>query len=155
MIFASFGNAPVEQSFTRMAMAVDKLGEVSDEPVLVQKGNTLYDFRHVECVKFMEHEEMMENMRKASVVILQGGWGTISEAIALGKRIVSIPRRVGQECKHPQDEIVKFLESEGCLLGCYDTEELPKIVEKARQYDFKPLKRGTADKIINHFIETL
>ena len=98
---------------------------------------------------------MLNVMKEASIVILQGGWGTISEAIMLGKRIVSIPRRVGQECKHPQDEIVKFLEEKGCLLGCYDTHKLPFIIEKARNYEFKSLKRGDASKAINDFISSL
>lgn len=155
MIFVSFGNAPAEQSFIRMSEAIDKLGQVLNEDILVQSGNTLYEFRNVNTVKFMEHSEMMNAMKDASIVILQGGWGTISEAIMLKKKIISIPRRVGQECKHPQEEIVRFLEREGCLLGCYDTTYLPAIIEKARSYEFKPLKRGDASKVINDFISSL
>lgn len=155
MIFVSFGNAPANQSFTRMAEAIDKLGKETEERVLVQTGNTLYDFHHVNTVKFLEHQEMLNIMKEASIVILQGGWGTISEAIMLGKRIVSIPRRVGQECKHPQEEVVRFLEKKECLLGCYDTHKLPFIIEKARNYEFKPLQRGSADSIINQFIESI
>ncbi|WP_418495663.1 glycosyltransferase [Coprobacter sp.] len=155
MIFVSFGNAPAKQSFTRMAEAIDELGKVTEEKILVQTGNTLYDFYHVDTVKFLEHSEMLNVMKEASIVILQGGWGTISEAIMLGKKIISIPRRVGQECKHPQEEVVKFLERKGCLLGCYDTHELSLIIEKARNYEFKPLKRGDASKVINGFISFL
>lgn len=39
MIFVSFGNAPANQSFTRMAEAIDKLGKETEERVLVQTGN--------------------------------------------------------------------------------------------------------------------
>lgn len=155
MIFSSFGNAPAAQSFTRMAEAVDNLGASIDEQILVQTGNTDYEFNHVKTVKFLEHDDMLKIMQEASLVILQGGWGTISEAILLKKKIVSIPRKVGQECKHPQEEIVRYLEDMGCLLGCYDTAQLPSIVKKAKTCEFKPLKRGMADSIINTYINSL
>ena len=93
MIFVSFGNAPANQSFTRMAEAIDKLGKETEERVLVQTGNTLYDFHHVDTVKFLEHQEMLNIMKEASIVILQGGWGTISEAIMLGKRIKELRKQ--------------------------------------------------------------
>lgn len=155
MIFACFGNAPVSQSFDRMAEAVDLLAATSSEDILVQSGHTQYVFRHARAVPFMSHDELINTMKSASMVILQGGWGSISEAIELGKRIVSIPRRVGQECNHPQEEVVRRLEAEGCLIGCYDTSMLPEIVVRARAFNFQPLKKGTAEPIINNFIAAL
>lgn len=153
MIFVSFGNAPAEMTFTRLAEAADRLAELLNEEVLVQTGNTRYEFRHARTVGFLDHDQMLAAMRNASVIVLQGGWGTISEAIALGKRIVSVPRRMGQECNHPQEEVVRYLEKQGCLLGCYNTEELPALVEKARSCEFKPLRRGDSHEIINRFIK--
>ena len=155
MIFSGFGNAPAHMSFDRMAKAVDEFARISDEDVLVQTGNTQYKFKYAKTVKFMEHDELLRTIQKASLVILQGGWGTISESIALGKRIVSIPRRVGQECNHPQEEVVHHLEEMGCLIGCYDEKQLPEMVERARQFTPKPLVKGDASKVINAFLETL
>ena len=136
MIFSSFGNAPAEMSFIRMAHAI-------------------YEFKYARIVKFLEHEEMVDAMRRASIVVLQGGWGTISEAIFLKKRIVAIPRRVGQECHHPQEEVVRYLEKLGCLIGCYNTAELPNLIEKARRIEFKTLSRGNAAQYINPFLDNI
>lgn len=83
MIFSSFGNAPAEMSFIRMAHAIDEFAKESEEDVFVQVGNTRYEFKYARIVKFLEHEEMVDAMRRASIVVLQGGWGTISEAIFL------------------------------------------------------------------------
>lgn len=152
MIFASFGNAPASMTFYRMAQAINDLAEQSTERILVQTGNTDFCFKNVDTVKFLTHEDMINKMKEASIVLLQGGWGTISEAISLNKRIVSIPRRVGQECNHPQEEVVRYLEDCGCLLGCYDTKDLYKIIQKARTFKFKPLLRGDSTEIINFFI---
>lgn len=85
MIFSSFGNAPAEMSFIRMAHAIDEFAKESEEDVFVQVGNTRYEFKYARIVKFLEHEEMVDAMRRASIVVLQGGWGTISEAIFLKK----------------------------------------------------------------------
>jgi len=155
MIFSSFGNAPVSMSFDRMAKAVDEFAKISDEEVFVQTGNTLFQFKYAKTVKFMDHDELIATIEKASLVILQGGWGTISESIALGKRIVSIPRRVGQECNHPQEEVVRHLEEMGCLIGCYDEATLPQMVEKAKHFEPKPLIKGNAAGVINEFLESI
>ena len=98
---------------------------------------------------------LVDAMRRASIVVLQGGWGTISEAIFLKKRIVAIPRRVGQECHHPQEEVVRYLEKLGCLIGCYNTAELPNLIEKARRIEFKTLSRGNAAQYINPFLDNI
>ena len=67
MIFVSFGNAPSEQSFVRMAEAIDELGKIIDESILVQTGNTIYNFHHVDTIKFLEHSEMMNIMKDAVI----------------------------------------------------------------------------------------
>lgn len=154
MIFSSFGNVPAKLSFTRMAKAVDEFAKNSDEEVLVQIGNTVYDFKYANTVKFLTHDSMLDVMSHASILILSGGWGTISEASQLGKRIVAMPRRA-DEHNHPQEEVVRKLEEMGVVVACYDEKELPTMVEKARTYDFKPILRGSAAKVINDFLVQL
>ena len=46
MIFSSFGNAPAEMSFIRMAHAIDEFAKESEEDVFVQVGNTRYEFKY-------------------------------------------------------------------------------------------------------------
>lgn len=155
MIFSGFGNAPAHMSFDRMAKAVDEFAKISDEDVLVQTGHTQYQFKYAKTVKFMEHEELLDTIKKASLVILQGGWGTIAESVALGKKVISIPRRVGQECNHPQEEVVRHLEKMGCLIGCYDEKELPKMVEKAKSFIPKQMPKGSAKLVLTEFFDSL
>lgn len=155
MIFSGFGNAPDHMSFDRMAEAVDEFAKISEEEVLVQTGHTQYQFKYARTVKFMEHEELLETIKKASLVILQGGWGTIAESVDLGKKVISIPRRVGQECNHPQEEVVRHLEKMGCLIGCYDEKQLPMMVEKSRTFIPKQLPKGSAKKLLTEFFDSL
>ena len=155
MIFSGFGNAPAHMSFDRMAKAVDEFAKISEEEVLVQTGHTQYRFKYAKTVKFMEHDELLATIEKASLVILQGGWGTIAESVGLGKKVISIPRRVGQECNHPQEEVVRHLEKMGCLIGCYDEKLLPQMVEKARTFEPKQMPKGSAKAVLTEFFDAL
>ena len=147
MIFSSFGNVPA--GFSRLAAALEAFARSSGEEVIVQYGNTEYDFVHVTAVKFMDHEQMSATMTRAELLVLQGGWGTISEALLMGKRIVAVPRRCPVEHNHDQGELVRKLESLGTLIGCYDEQELPEKIALARRFDFKTLQRGAAWPVID------
>jgi uncharacterized protein (TIGR00661 family) len=153
MIFVSFGNAPVEHSFTRLAEAIDRYAETISEECFVQSGNTRYRFKNCRYIDFITHDEMLEKMKQASIVILQGGWGTISEALLLHKRVVAVPRIEGLENYHDQSDLVKKLESIGYLIGVYEIEDLPEAIEKARSISFKYLQRADASGLINKTIK--
>lgn len=153
MIFVSFGNSPVP--FIRMAKAVDKYAAETGEKVIVQSGKTEYDFKYCTVYPFMDKETFMAYLKDCEVAILQGGWGGMSEASELRVRTVIIPRIKGIEHHHDQGQLVRALEKEGVVLGCYDISDLAQLVEKAKTYEYRPIKRGDASKIINDFLNSL
>lgn len=153
MIFASFGNSPVP--FIRMAEAVDKYAAESGEEVVVQSGKTEYDFKHCIVYPFMDKEMFIHNLRSCEVAILQGGWGAMSEASSMGIKMVVIPRINGVEHHHDQEQLVRALEKDGVVLGCYDVKDLKILIEKAKKYEYRPIKRGDASKFINDFLNSL
>lgn len=160
------------QDFTRMAMAAEKyaLAHSKDE-IIVQTGYTQY---HLEGVKeqfdFCPKEKMAFLMKRADVLVLQGGWGGICEAVDMGKRTVVIPRINGPEHIHDQGQVVRKMDELGCVIGVFvaaPDEELPEdifrknsdmlndyaqvtfdkleeAIGKAKDYDFRPLQRGSA-----------
>lgn len=153
MIFVSFGNSPLP--FVRLAAAMDDYARTFGEEVVVQSGHTHYEYKFCKkVVSFMDKESFFQLLMSCSVVVLQGGWGSISEASGLGVRIVAFPRRNGEECHHDQSQLVRELEEQGICLGCYDESDLPQLIEKAKSYDFKPIKRGSAEKVINDFLDS-
>lgn len=153
MIFVAFGNSP--KQFERLANAVDILANSIDEEIIVQTGYTKYDYKYAHATQFLTQELFIKNLTSCDVAILQGGWGGIAEASLLECRIVAVPRIKGVEHYHDQIQLIKALERQDVLLGCYDVEELPSIVEKARKYNFQPIKKGDAGEIINEFIKSL
>lgn len=146
MIFASLGT--MDMPFIRMAKAVDEFASHCDEEVIVQTGYTDYNYQHAHAFKFCTKEEMLDYIAKADVLILQGGWGAISEAMDLHKRIVVIPRHDGTEHIHDQFQLVEKLDSLGCVIAVRDEKYLTEAVEKAKAFDFKQINKGNSEGLI-------
>lgn len=146
MLFASLGT--MDMPFVRMAEAVDMLAAQVDEPVIVQTGHTGYAYRHAKAFAFCTKEEMQRHLQEARIVVLQGGWGAINEAMALGKRIVVMPRHNGTEHIHDQFQLVRKLHSLGCIIMAEENEPLAEAVRRAEQHTFTQLQRGNAEQLI-------
>lgn len=151
MILFSLGTH--NQDFSRMAKAADEYAATTDERIVVQTGYTHYGFKNVtEHFDFCSKERMATLMGEAEILVLQGGWGGICEAVDKGKRVVVIPRINGVEHVHDQGQVVRKMEQLGCVLGVYDTKDLATVIEKARTFSFRPLKRA-ATPVIKETLE--
>lgn len=131
-----------------MARAVDEFAATTDEEVIVQTGFTKYPYQHAKAFDYCTKDEMQKYISEASILILQGGWGAISEAMDKHKRIVVIPRHDKTEHIHDQGQLIRKLDSLGCVIGVFDEKLLPHAVEKARTFDFKTIQHGNAENYI-------
>jgi UDP-N-acetylglucosamine transferase subunit ALG13 len=146
MIFASLGT--MNMPFIRMAKAVDEWAKSSKEEVLVQTGYTKYNYQYAKAFDFCTKEEMQSFIEKASILILQGGWGAISEAMERNKKIVVIPRHDKTEHIHDQFQLIRKLDAMGCVIGVFDEKDLPDKMNEANYFKFQCLKRGNAELLI-------
>lgn len=146
MIFVSLGT--MDMPFARMAKAVDEWAATIDEKVIVQTGYTEYDYKYATAFNFCTKDEMQDYIERAELLILQGGWGAISEAMEKKKRIVVIPRYDKVEHIHNQFQLVRKLDQLGCVIGVFDEKELAQKIEKAKHFDFQQIKKGNAERII-------
>lgn len=149
MIFVIFGNVPLP--FLRLAKKIDEIAGKSNEEYFVQVGYTDYPFKKVKRSRFLDHSTMRDYLKKAEIVISHGGYGTISEAVKMGKKVVAVPRLAGEH-NHSQLELVQALEKEGYLLGVYAIADLEKKITEARNFVPSKFKSGNAGEIINKFI---
>ena len=134
--------------FVRMAKAVDIMAAGTKEEVIVQTGWTSYEYKHAKAFKFCTKDEMQQYIDHASLLIMQGGWGAISEAMEKRKRMVIIPRHDKTEHIHDQFQLIRKLDELGCVVGCFDEKDLPACIEKARSFKFEQLDKGTAEILI-------
>ena len=139
------------QDFGRMAKAVDELAaKMPNTDFVVQTGVTKYEFKNVKIhFDYCSKEQMAKLVDEADVLILQGGWGGIEEAVDCGKRCVVIPRIEGLEHIHNQEQLVRKMDALGCIIGCFDENKLESCVERALTMEVKPLKKGDATESIN------
>ena len=127
---------------------MDEFAATVDEEVIVQTGYTHYVYKHAKPFGFCTKDEMQTYIDRASILILQGGWGAISEAMEKHKRIVVIPRYDRTEHIHDQFQLIRKLDGLGGVIGVFDERELPQAVEKARTFDFQQMPKGNAEMII-------
>ena len=151
MIFASLGT--MDMPFRRMAKAVDEFASHCDEEIIVQTGYTDYDYQHAHAFKFCTKDEMQKYIADANILILQGGWGAISEAMEQRKRMVVMPRHDKTEHIHDQFQLVEKLDALGCVIAVLDENDLPKAIERAKLYDFKQMKKGNAENTIREALK--
>lgn len=152
MILFSLGTH--NQDFSRMAKAADDYASMTNERIVVQTGYTHYEFKNVkEHFDFCSKDKMQLLMEEADILVLQGGWGGICEAVDKGKRVVVLPRRNGQEHVHDQGQVAKKMDELGCVICCMDEKDLPLMIDKARTYNFKPLHRGSAQIVVDTLME--
>ena len=94
MIFASLGT--MDMAFVRMAKAIDEWAATTQEEVIVQTGYTHFNYRHAKAFDFCTKDEMQQYIKSADILILQGGWGAISEAMEQKKRIAEFNLQMQQ-----------------------------------------------------------
>ena len=152
MIFASLGT--MDMPFYRMAKAVDEFAATTEEEVVVQTGYTDYEYKYAKAFKFCTKEEMLNYILKANMLILQGGWGAISEAMEMRKKIVVIPRYDKTEHIHDQFQLIRKLDSLGCVIGVFDEKDLPEAIKRADSFDFKQIEKGHAELMIREKINS-
>lgn len=152
MIFVTIGNAPSD--FSRLAKEIDRITPELGEEVFVQNGHTNYRFQFAKSENFLDSERMRTLILEATVIVTHGGWGTISECLDMRKRLVAVPRKLGIEHNHSQDELVKTLEKSDCLVAVYKICRLKSAIKRARHFTPQKLQRGNASQIINNFLQS-
>jgi UDP-N-acetylglucosamine transferase subunit ALG13 len=156
MIFAIFGTSPY--GFERLAKALEKLASGTGERIVAQLGYTSYRPEGVEHFDFLPYPDILRYIDQADLVVTQGGFGAILDCVKAGKPVVAVPRmqEYGELTDRPngQMELVRELDREGKVTGCFDLEELEEHVRKARSAE--KCKRAMSDIpwIVEQFVES-
>ncbi len=139
------------QDFSRLARAIDEVAKDNVEyDVIVQTGITDYKFQNIRnYFDYCPKDRMEQLIDWADILILQGGWGGIEEAVDKGKHCVVVPRIEGIEHIHNQEQLVRKLDSLGCIIGCFDINTLSDCIKNAKNMIVKSLDKGDATDIIN------
>lgn len=132
MIFVTVGTT----EFDDLVAAADQLAACCDEEMVIQIGHGHVEPRHARWFRFAP--ALAPYYAAASLVISHGGFGTVTEVLRRGLRLVGVsnPDRFDRH----QDQILRAFEEAGYLVWCRDLASLPAAVEQARQARLTPYR---------------
>lgn len=120
--------------FPRLANGIVSWQSMSGEHVIMQSGNTPVISKAIEAHEYFDHEHLLALIRRADVVVVQGGFGSLRDCIANGARTVAVPRRIDLgESLDDQSEIVEALADEGLCIPVFEIEALGVAIDSARK----------------------
>ena len=157
LILLGTQNKPYQRILNDVASLIDN--KKIKEEVIAQTGCTEYKKDNMTLFDYIKHEEMDELIEKASVVIIHGGVGSITNAVKKGKKVIVAPRykKYGEHVNDHQLQITKEFVEKGYVLPYYDGDNLLDIIKKAKK--FKPNKyesnKKNFAKAIEKYIESL
>lgn len=154
MIVALVGTNPY--SFDRMVRPLDEAAGRNGWDVFVQLGHTRYEPRHCKFERFLDRGRLLGLIEEAELLVTQGGFGSIREALQFTKPIVAVPRKPQlNESQDHQEELVRELEAMGYVIGVYDASQLEGAIEKARTFIPASRKKSQIPHIIGKFLSKL
>lgn len=151
MIVAMVGTGP--DSFERLVRPLDELAGKNGWDVFIQLGHTPYVPGHCKFERFVERDVLLRMVEQAELVITQGGYGGIRDALLFDKPILAVPRYPAlNESPDQQDEMVRAMEKEGYLIGLYDIKDLETAIRRAMGFKPRPRKCSTIPKMLAEYV---
>jgi UDP-N-acetylglucosamine transferase subunit ALG13 len=130
MIFVTVGTH--EQQFNRLVECMDKWAGIHDEQVVIQTGFSSYIPRNAEWKKLLTYSEMVENVKKARIIITHGGPSSFIMPLQTGKIPIVVPRRKEFEehvNDHQYDFCKKVERQMQNIIVVDDVKELDEVIE--------------------------
>ena len=151
MIMTLVGTGP--DPFDRLIRPLDELAGKKGWDVFIQLGHTRYEPTHCRFERFMVREVLLQKIQDADLVITQGGYGGIRDALQFNKPIVAVPRypSLGESPDH-QDEMVRAMEQMGYVIGLYDIANLEIAIERARSFVPSPRTASTIPGMLAGYV---
>ena len=144
MIFVTVGTH--EQPFNRLVEYIDRWAGEHDEEVVIQLGFTRIEPENCKWQPFYSHDDMIDMIRKARVVVTHGGPCCYMEVLRMGKIPVVVPRnsKLGEHVDDHQIKICReYIKHYNNLLLVEDIEKLGECLSSyddlTRNMDAKDL----------------
>jgi len=123
--------------FNRLIHKIDVLKEkgILDEDVYMQLGSSTYIPQNCRWQQWFSFPDMIENIKKSSLVITHAGAGTTLLCLELGKTPIIVTRRSehGEHLDNHQIPFAKMMESLSYVVCAYDVDELDNSILKYTQ----------------------
>lgn len=157
MIFITVGTH--EQPFNRLLIEIDRLideGKIKDD-VFAQIGYSDYLPHSFKFEKFLSYSEMIENFKKADIIITHGGPSSFMDAIKLKKIPIVVPRQkdFNEHINNHQLVFAKELKSRNFpIIVVEDISKLNEAIESLSKADLEKFEFNyNNSEFVNKFEE--
>ena len=151
------------QGFERLVKKMDEIAAMINYEVVIQLGHTKYKPKYAKSFRFTDNKKIEELYKKADIVVVHGGVGSIMKALMYKKQVIAVPRlsKYGEHKNDHQLDIVDFFSNLGLLTAVYDIKKLEEsirliksgIAKREPCYSFRSEKKKLVDFIklyLNH-----
>ena len=98
-------------SFDRLIKAVD-LHVHTNHSIVMQLGVSRYVPANSNYFDYKDKKSIINLIQECDLVITHGGFGTMMDAVDLGKKIIAVPRKLEfGECLDNQEELVRYFDA--------------------------------------------
>ena len=156
MIFVTTGthNLPFDRLLKMINDLVKKLS-ISEE-VVIQSGTSKLLFDGIKTFSFLSHEDFINYLKKARIIITSAGPATIFQALLNNKNLPLVVPRVKKYGEHVSDHQLYFAEylSEKSLCKViYSTEDLIDLFKSGNEAEALDKKISLSSKDLNRAIK--
>lgn len=138
MIFVTVGSQKFQ--FNRLLIAIDKLIEEKKitDVVFAQTGYSDYQPKHYQFARFLNKDDYLNYINKASIIICHGGTGAIINAIKQGKKVIAIPRqeKYHEHVDDHQLQIVSQFQKLNLISTCTNCIKLDETLKFAEHHSY-------------------
>ena len=142
--------------FNRLLEAIDEQIEQKkiQDDLFAQIGYSDYKPQKYLYCEFLNHDEFVEQMERADIVITHGGTGAIISAVKKEKKVIAVPRlsKYGEHVDDHQIQIVEQFKELGLIEECIECSMLWSVIQDIKEMSFKKYESNTA-RIINDIEE--
>ena len=137
---------------SRLVRGMDAIAAETDEKVLIQRGHSLDSTKYAISFGFTSHEEMLELMMQARMIVTHDGAATLFTALRQGKPVIVVPRlrKYGEHSYDNKAELAAVLSERGLVKLVWEIDDLPEAIRTVR-----PAERieSTRDQLVRRFGE--
>ena len=155
MIVVLTGTGP--DTFERLIRPLDELAGQHGWEIFIQLGHTSFEPQWCKYERFVERSRLMKIIGEAELVITHGGFGSMRDALVLGKPVVAIPRRLefNEVQDNHQEELVRELEHKGFVISVSDMSDLEEAIERARNFSPRTVPKSKIPGLIANYLDGL
>lgn len=157
MIFIILGTQKFQ--LNRLLAMIDELLDKKgiQDTVYAQIGNSDYEPKNYEYVRFMDKEQFEQKIKESDLIITHSGVGSIITAVNARKPVIVFPRlkKYKEHVDDHQVEIADAFEKKGYVLKYDENKKLEDLILQSKTYEFGEYVSGTDMfiKIIEEYLE--